>query len=164
MMPDPPALLLQEANFLLATHGPVAIIVVDGLTTIEQAGAMGDLVRATVQRHPGCCALLFIVRDGAAIPNAEVRQRFQRTVRSAQGKLKLLAAVIEGTGFAAASKRSIFTMVVSSLMGPVAVKVFPDPPKACVWLATEGRGGGVAVSATELSAYVATLPSTAAAR
>ena len=155
------SIVLTEPNFILAYHGPVEIGVVDGLTTVDQVTALGTELRAGAQRNPGGFALMFIIREGAQLPSKEVGDRFQIGVRAQKGKLKLLVGVIEGAGFASAAKRSVFTMLLTSFMGSVGVKVFADAPKACVWLSAEAQAAGLTLPpAASLAAFAAKLPAT----
>jgi hypothetical protein len=156
------SIVLTESNFILASYGAVEIGVVDGPTSVDQINAFVTHLRSGGQRNPNGFALMFIIRAGAQLPSAEVRSRFELGIRAQKGKLKVLVGVIEGSGFATATKRSVFTMIATTgLMGHLNVKVLADVPKACAWLAAEGPALGVpAPPAGELAAFAAKLPET----
>jgi hypothetical protein len=156
-----PAIVLQEQNFIVAQHGLVTIGVVDGLTEPEQMDSLATQLRASAQQNPGGIAYLFIIRDGAQLPPPAVRSRYERTMKEMQGKVRVMAVAIEGAGFGSAAKRSVFTMISGHVIGKIKLKVHPDAPKACAWLAAEGVSCGLALpTAGALASFVASLPAT----
>ncbi len=160
-MPSSPTIVLQESNFIAATLGVLVVAVVDGLTAPEQMDSLATQMRASARLHAGGIAFLFIIRDSAALPPTSVRQRFEKMMREMQGKLKLLAVVIEGSGFASAAKRSVFTMISAQIVGKISLKVFAASPKACAWLAGMSATQALELPpAATLAAFAAGLPAT----
>jgi hypothetical protein len=74
--------------------------------------------------------------------------------RSVKGRLKVVGGVMEGEGFAAATKRGVLSLLVSMATGVVKTKVFSSVGPACDWLAEQSKVTGVCPPPIELQACV----------
>jgi hypothetical protein len=71
-----------------------------------------------------------------------------------QPNLCALAGVLEGSGFAAAAKRSVFTFATSRMIARAVVKTFDQVDPGIGWLTDRCREQGVACpAATALAAF-----------
>jgi hypothetical protein len=160
-VPALPAIILSQPRLLVATHGALLISVVNGETPPEEMDLLAAEMRGAARRSVTGMAFLFVVSSGAHHPSGAVRQRYVQALKDIQPKLKAFAAVIEGSGFATATKRSIFTMLTSHFLGKVPLKVFADTSSACAWLTKQSEVKSLELPTTAtLTAFIASLPPT----
>jgi hypothetical protein len=101
----------------------------------------------------------FRIAENAVVPTGEALTRAKDLFQSLGGKLKAMVTVIEGSGFATATKRAAFTFISKTTIGKMPTKVFGEIPAACEWLATEGSKQGLTCpKPTDLWQYAASLP------
>jgi hypothetical protein len=155
--------VVHESNLVIATCGSIVACAVDGLTLVPQMDTMAKALKAAARANPDGVAFVFVVRQSSSLPTPDVRARFAATLAALQGEVKMLAAIIEGTGFGASAKRSVFTMVISHIIGKITLKVFADPPGAAAWIAAEATRRQLKVpTESVISRFVASLPATIA--
>jgi hypothetical protein len=135
--------------------GPVAGIFHCGPPTAGHIAAMRGQLKQLAAAYPSGIGLVFVIAETSGVPPVEVRDAATRMFQEAGSSLKLCAAILEGSGFAAAAKRSVFTLVSSSVFGTVKLKVFGAVPEGCLWLATESARAGIGIQGgAELRALV----------
>lgn len=155
--------VVQESNLVIATYGSIVACAVDGLTYVAQMETLDKALKAALRGNPEGIAFVFVVRQTSLLPTPEVRARFAGILAALQGEVKMLAAIIEGTGFGASAKRSVFTMVISHMIGKITLKVFADPPGAAAWVAAEAARRKLKVPPESVIArFVLGLPATTA--
>jgi hypothetical protein len=153
--------VVHESNLVVATYGPIAACAVDGLTSVAQMDVMAHALKGAARANADGIAFVFVVRQTSLLPTPEVRARFASTLAALQGEVKLLAAIIEGSGFGASAKRSVFTMVISHMIGKITLKVFADPHGAAPWVVAEAvRSGLKTPPELAIAKFVANLPAT----
>ena len=87
--------------------------------------------------------MLFVIAESSSAPNAEERDLASDMFASVASSLKVMSVVLEGAGFAAALKRSVFTFATSRLLGKIPTKTFGDLGQASDYLATKGADVGI---------------------
>jgi hypothetical protein len=160
-MSESAAVVVQESNLVVATYGPIVACAVDGLTLVPQMDTLATALKAAARANPEGIILVFVVRQTSLLPTTEVRARFAATLAAMQSQVKLLAAVIEGAGFGASAKRSVFTMVINHMIGKITLKVLADCSDAVAWVAAEGTRRGLRLAPeTAIAKFMANLPAT----
>ncbi|HWE29469.1 MAG TPA: hypothetical protein VHB97_15775 [Polyangia bacterium] len=97
----------------------------------------GALQRAVESRHRQSqrkLALFLLVPANAPSPAGGDRESAARHFTMMKDDLALCAAVLEGSGFIAAAKRSLVLHILSGMLGKMPVKVFGDLHDAATWL------------------------------
>jgi hypothetical protein len=110
----------------------------------------------SVARHSpsGRIALLFIVADSSSPPAGPARTAAEQMFAALQPNLCAVAGVLEGSGFMAAAKRSVFTFATSRMIARATVKTFDQVDPASGWLIERCREQGVACpTATALVSF-----------
>ncbi len=79
-------------------------------------------------------ALLFIVAETSSTPSGAARDAAGEMFDALRPYLRVVSAQMEGTGFAAAAKRSVFTWATSKMLGKTPVKTFARLGEATEWL------------------------------
>lgn len=103
----------------------------------EMTGGLQRAVEELQLRNGRKVALFLLVPADAPSPAGGDREAAAGHFRRMQADLGLCAAVLEGSGFVAAAKRSLVTYILGSMLGKLPVKVFSDVREAATWLADE---------------------------
>lgn len=91
-------------------------------------------IRSFSKQHGGNIAVLFVVSQGTKIPDSEVRPSVVSMFEEFGESVKVLATVFDDRGFAAAAKRSIFSVVSRVMFGKLERKTFAETQEATRWL------------------------------
>ncbi|HET9953731.1 MAG TPA: hypothetical protein VFQ61_04490 [Polyangiaceae bacterium] len=96
-------------DYALATWQQVFAVIWRRETTLEGAGHLRSACTAFAQHHPKGIGLLTIVESGAPLPVSAVRKEIAAFLGDASSFIKCSAVIFEGSGFRAASVRSVVT-------------------------------------------------------
>ncbi len=124
----------------------------------EDMAAMRAHLLEAAGRAPAGFGLVLLIPEAAGPPEGKVRDQAGEAFRAVGGRLRFMAAVLEGAGFAAAAKRSVLTVVVNVVIGAGAVKVFSAAGPGCDWAVQQARLSRVqSPPAVELEACLAAM-------
>lgn len=122
-------------------RGPtLSVLSVGGLCVVlPRLTPDGDATRVIVSATAVLAAqgpvyLLFVAPAQLALPSQETREGVQRMLADLGDALAGVSAVIEGSGFGAAAKRSVFTFVTSVLSRRTRVQVSRDLDEGLGWV------------------------------
>jgi hypothetical protein len=145
----------SQPEIVLASNGPVVCFLHRGEPAVAQITLLRSQLHATLRSHPDGIGLLFIIAESSTLPDSDVRTAVAATFKELGPKIVLLGAAMEGVGFGPAAKRSVFTLVSSSVFGAVRMKVLGSAAEACDWMDTNATKAGLkSPSAIELIALV----------
>ena len=134
-------------------HPDVVVILVQHVSVVIPRGkatpmliskVQGGLVALAARAGPGGIGMLFVVPKTSETPDGPVRTAAGKMFEGLRDHLRVVATQIEGTGFAAATKRSIFTWATSNMLGKTPIKTFGGLAEATVWLAAQCAAQNVA--------------------
>jgi len=128
---------------VLASHGPVALFLHRGEPEVAHIVLFHSQLRATIREYPDGVGLLFVIADTSGLPSNDVRTAASAVFRELGPKIRLLGAAFEGEGFGSAAKRSVFTLVASSIFGSIRMRVHGSAEAACHWLDEQATGAAL---------------------
>jgi hypothetical protein len=145
--------ITRSAALSIARAADVCIAVPRGDASVELVAGIREALLSIARQSPsGRIALLFIVADSSSPPAGAARSAAGEMFATLQPNLCAIAGVLEGTGFMAAAKRSIFTWATSRMIARAPVKTFDHLEPATGWLEQRCREQGVACpTATSLA-------------
>jgi hypothetical protein len=130
---------------VIARIADVCVTVPRGHADVELVNGIREGMFSVARQSPsGRIALLFIVADSSSPPTGQARTVAEQMFAALQPNLCAVAGVLEGTGFMASAKRSVFTFVTSRMIARAAVKTFDQVDPAIGWLVERCREQGVA--------------------
>lgn len=138
------AISIREPTLILARAEQMAVHIHLGEPLVAHVDAMDRQLRALRLERAGGIGLLFVVGPGSSAPSGAVRARAMDVFRGLRDDIKIVSTVILGSGFGAATKRSAFTMLASTVFGSARVKVFGGLDEAGIWLAAECTKASIA--------------------
>ena len=82
---------------------------------------------------------ILLIGAGSPAPAGTVRDAAVQMFSDFEPKLKLLSMWVEGSGFVAATKRSVLTLLVSRIVRKKPVKVFAEIAGATDWMEQQAK-------------------------
>jgi hypothetical protein len=131
--------IVDRGNLWIAHSGHLCIAYPRGET---DAALISDVTRGfnlLVERAPAGIGLLFVSGAESPPPTDEMRDAAYKMFADFAPKLKLLAAYVEGSDFAAAAKHGLFTLLVSRLLRDKPVKTFGRIADATDWVESQAN-------------------------
>jgi hypothetical protein len=157
-MPPPADIAFRDASFVVAFMDRLVVAITEGDATLAAIDAWDKNIEMASRAYPDGIGVFFVVGESAVIPSGIVRARADELFKKLGGKVKVMATVIEGGGFATAAKRAAFTLISSASIGSVRLKVLADVSKGAEWLAAEApRAKLKCPEAAAISAFVGQL-------
>jgi hypothetical protein len=149
-------IILVEKGLAVARAADVCIAVPRGTSDTALVKKIhAGLERVALQSATGRIALLFFVAESSTAPEGPARAAAGEMFEALKPNLHAIAAFMEGSGFMAATKRSVFAFATSRYLGKTPVKTFDQLSPAAAWLQTRCRELGVACPpSTNLEALV----------
>ncbi len=126
----------SSPELVIAHRDRVCIAVCRGDITSDLIRRTQDGVLALAKGNGAGVGYLFVVAEGAAIPT-DTREAAGKMFDAIRPHLKVLAGHIEGTGFKASAKRSLFTFATASILRGTQVKAHGELAEATTWF--EGK-------------------------
>ena len=127
--------LIERPDLALAHYDQVCVAIPRGAANVD---LVKDIWRGmeTLAKRWGDkgIALLFIVAETSSTPSGDARHEAGQMFDAMRPYLRLVSAQMEGSGFAAAAKRSVFTWATSKMLGKTPVKTFARLTEATAWL------------------------------
>jgi hypothetical protein len=133
----------------------VCIGVPRGLSDLEVVATLREGMLSVARQSPnGRIGLLFLVAETSTPPAGPARAAANEMFSTLQPNICALGGVLEGSGFMAAAKRSVFTFATARVLTHAIVKTFEQVEPASVWLVDRCREQGVACpTAAALAAF-----------
>ncbi len=146
-------------NLALASLDRMALVYFPAKSpSLEDMSAMRAHLLEAAARAPAGFGLVLVIPEQAGPPEGKVRDQAAEMFRAAGPRLKIVAAAMEGAGFAAAAKRSVLSLLVNFTLGGAAIKVFSATGPCCEWAVQQARLARVgSPPAIELEACVAAM-------
>jgi hypothetical protein len=164
-MAEPAMITFRDESFVISLYERMLVAITEGDATIAALDAWKASVDLLARSYPDGIGLFFIIGATAQIPIGGVRTRASDLFKSLPSRARLMATVIEGSGFSTAAKRAAFALISKDAIGTVPGKVFGETLPACEWVASEGsRVGLPCPRPIELLRFVSALPRPSAAR
>ncbi len=141
-MDDEVSILLDQPRLRLGARGPVVIAHWFAPPTAAEMRQMRVLLRPWVTKRGAFCALNIVdIQHVEAMPD-DARDEVAQTQREFQKSQRGLANVIEGTGFWAASLRSVAAGLAFLSRVGFEQRIFDSVEPASTWLETLFPEGG----------------------
>jgi hypothetical protein len=135
-----PEIKRVNANLTLGSMEAIALVYFPSKNpSTQEVAAMRAHLIETDHRSPGGFGLVLLLPEAAGPPEGEAREMATQMFRAVKGRLKVMAAVLEGSGFAAAAKRSVLTVLVNVAIGSARLKVVSDVVSGCHWMAHQAK-------------------------
>jgi hypothetical protein len=131
--------VIDRENLWVGHYGHVCIAYPRGETDAALITDVGRGVNILFKRVPTGIGLLMVIGTGSPAPVGEVREAAVKMFSEFEPKLKALAALVEGEGFVAAAKRSVFTFLISRVLRKKPVKTFAQIGQAADWMEAQGK-------------------------
>lgn len=146
----------DEPDLAVARYADLCVAVVRADMTVAMLtrirNGMGSVQQQADRRGIG---LFIVVSDKAGPPSGGVRDALAETITARGPELKVICFVLEGSGFMASAKRSVFTFATSRVIRGTPIKTFVEAREAAVWSkSTCADQGLVCPSATGLQTVV----------
>jgi hypothetical protein len=103
-------------------------------TSAMIAEVNAGLVEAVRRNRERGFALLLYIGQGSDPPTGPARQAAEEMFSALRGTAKVVAVMMEGTGFVAAAKRSVLTWLTHRMIKEAPMKTFNDLSAASEWL------------------------------
>jgi len=130
--------LIERPDLALAHCEQVCIAIPRGHASVDMVREIRHGLEALARRFDDKgIALLFIVAETSSTPNGAARDAAGEMFDAVRPYLRVLSAQMEGSGFAAAAKRSVFTWATSKMLGKTPVKTFARLAEATAFLETK---------------------------
>ena len=130
--------LIERSDLALAHCDQICVAIPRGLASVELVREIRQALESLARRYGDKgIALLFIVAETSSAPKEAAREAAGEMFESIRPYLRVLSAQMEGSGFAAAAKRSVFTWATSKMLGKTPVKTFARLAEATAWLETK---------------------------
>jgi hypothetical protein len=107
-----PPILFLGGGLVVSRIGNVCTAVWRSGSTVQWAGKPAAALAQVIRQAPGRAAFLCVVEEGSTAPDEEARKASARMLEAENDKLRAVAVVIEGTGFAASIVRSAVSNIV----------------------------------------------------
>src|SRR5262245_18164289 len=103
-------ILTVTPTLVLGRYGDVCIALPRGGATVDGVGRIREGMTTTASRA-GCpgIGVLFLVGEKVGPPSGPARAAVSEMFKALRPNIKVISAVLEGSGFIASAKRSIFT-------------------------------------------------------
>lgn len=121
-------------DYLFATWGDLVIAVWRGVTTLTGVRLGQHFFQQHAQQCPSGVLLMTIIEEGAPAPGTQERAALGMLLQSETGRTRRSAVVYEGTGFRAATVRSVVTGLALISRPPFPHKVFATVAEASLFL------------------------------
>jgi hypothetical protein len=146
----------RQPELVVARISDVCIAIPRAAAETELIALLRDNMLQVARQSPsGRIALFFLVTDSASPPSGPARSAAEEMFIALQPNICAVAGVLEGSGFMASAKRSVFTFLTARMIGRASVKTFEKVDVASSWLIDRCREQGVACpSATALLSFV----------
>ncbi|HWE29470.1 MAG TPA: hypothetical protein VHB97_15780 [Polyangia bacterium] len=137
---------MRESNDVLIDRPDLALANCDQICIAVPRGVANAALVREIRRGMEALAgrygdkgigLLFIVAETSSAPTGDARHEAGEMFDAMRPYLRVLSAQMEGSGFAAAAKRSVFTWATSKMLGKTPVKTFARLAEATAWLETK---------------------------
>lgn len=149
----------RDASFVVAAFDRIVLAITEGDARAEGIGGWKACVELMARSYPDGIGIVFVIGETAIVPSGAVRATANEFFATLEGKTRIMATVIEGSGFATATKRAAFTLISKASIGKVPSKVHPGVLSACEWLVSEGKKLGlVTPPAAQLAGALAGMP------
>jgi hypothetical protein len=136
--------LIERPDLAVAIHDRILIAIPRGVADIAVVRDIrAGLETAGKRAGGGGIGFLFVVAATSTTPTGMAREEAAAMFDAARPYLRVLSAQLEGTGFAAAAKRSVFTWATSRMLGKTPVKTFAILGDAADWLETKCKELGI---------------------
>jgi hypothetical protein len=131
-----PPVLYLGGGLVVARIRTVCTAVWRGGSAVQWAGKPAAALAQVVRQSPGRAAFLCVVEEGSIAPDEEARKASARMLEGQDDKLRAVAVVIEGSGFAASIVRSAVSNIVwlARQRSKVPVSYFESVETAARWL------------------------------
>jgi hypothetical protein len=148
--------VVTEREAVLVAHtADLCIAVPRGVADESMVQDLHRGMKLMAARRDRGFALLFIVTANSTAPSGPAKAAAGAMFDDLRGSIKACAAIIAGTGFATAVKRSVFTWATGGMLGKVPLKTFPDVGSATGWLGEQVRDARLSLpSADDLVAFL----------
>ena len=153
--PDP---YHQSANLVVAHRDRVCIAICRGDITVDMIQRTREGVLALAKANSNGVGYLFILPEISSVPAGPVREAVGQMFDAVRPHLRVVSGHIDGSGFRASAKRSVFTFATSRILGGTQVKAHGSLVDATTWLETKCKDAGLACPASrDLQALVTKL-------
>ncbi len=126
--------VIDRPNLWVAHCGHLCVAYARGETDAALIGDLNRGFKILAKRVPTGIGLLLLIGEGSPAPTGEVRESAVQMFNGFGADLKMLAVYIEGSGFVAAAKRSVNTLLVSRIVSGPPVQVYGQVEQATTWL------------------------------
>ncbi len=127
--------LVQRPDLALAHCEQICIAIPRGAAEIDLVRDIWRGMEMLGKRYGDKgIAPLFTVAETSSTPSGEARGEAGKMFDAMRPYLRVVSAQMEGSGFAAAAKRSVFTWATSKMLGNTPIKTFARLMQATTWL------------------------------
>lgn len=123
------------SDYLFLTWEDLMVAVWRGQTSIPAIHAGEKLLKAHAAKYPAGILLLTVIEENAPPPGLAERTALGKMLKNSEGRTRRSAVIFEGSGFRAATVRSVVTGVLLFSSPPFPHKVFATVPTAATFLA-----------------------------
>lgn len=124
----------QAPNLVIAHRDRVCITLCRGDLTADLIKRTRDGVLALAKGKSPGVGYLFVLADHSGVPDAPAREAIGQMFDALRPHLRVVSGHIEGSGFKASAKRSVFTFATSRILKGTAVKAHGKIEEATDWL------------------------------
>lgn len=133
-MREEPQIVVDKPELVVAHYQQICIAIPRGDPDTAMIENIRGGMTALARRAGGSVGLLFIVAAKSSAPTGRTREAAAEMFDELRPNLKAVSAHMEGSGFAAAAKRSVFTWATQRMLGKTPVKTFGRLADSTHWL------------------------------
>jgi hypothetical protein len=126
--------LVDRADVAVAHCDQVCVAIPRGPVTTDLVREIRTGMEKLAKRFDNGIALLFIVAEKSGAPSGDARKEAGDMFDAMRPHLRVVSAQMEGSGFLAAAKRSVFTWATSKMLSKTPIKTFAQLNDATAWL------------------------------
>jgi hypothetical protein len=141
------AVVHRTPDLVIVIEQGMCVVTALGPATLELIGAMrAGLEEAGRRNRERGYALLLYIGERSDPPAGPAREAANAMFSAQHGSLRVMAAVMEGSGFMASAKRSVLTWLAQRMTGDAPVKTFHQLAPASNWLVSKCTELAIATS------------------
>jgi hypothetical protein len=124
---------ILHPSYAFGTYDWMSINLWNGSVTEERVEQVIDACRVRCRMWPEGGGFLLVIGPSTGMPSSEVRQKMSAAFGEMAQYIHSAAIVIRGSGFLAATARSIMSLVFLATRKRIKMKVFSDTEAAVKW-------------------------------